>query len=68
MNILDSDLPATPLKSRLPRTWGALLRPPRAGMKGDGVWYSFFMLKSNFSERRGKLPELDRSFVLTIWR
>ena len=37
-------------------------------MKRGIWWYNFLMLKSNYSERRGKLSELDRSFDLAFWQ
>jgi hypothetical protein len=59
---------ALTLKTHLPRTWSPFFARHGLAVKSDVVWYSFFMLKSNFSERRGKLSELDRSFDLAFWQ
>lgn len=32
------------------------------------MWYNSRMPKSNYSERKGKLSELDRSFDLAFWQ
>jgi hypothetical protein len=37
-------------------------------MKRYILWYNFCMLKPNYLERSGKLPELNRSFDLAFWQ